>query len=115
MKSSCPPATAQAVKLLDIKAGAEGRLVASQVWKNTRMKTQFNTRGARKAFSTGSTTGCSPASKSPPEPANGRMDATAPWQTLLVDDLVIIQSEPGPVVLAEAKPDGFKELGRIPA
>jgi outer membrane protein assembly factor BamB len=36
-------------------------------------------------------------------------------QTLLDDDLVIIQTEPGAVVLAEAKPDGFKELGRLPA
>ena len=35
-------------------------------------------------------------------------------QTLLVDDLVLIQTEPGPVVLAEAKPDAFHELGRIP-
>jgi outer membrane protein assembly factor BamB len=28
---------------------------------------------------------------------------------------VIIQSEPGPVFLAEARPHGFKELGRIDA
>jgi len=36
-------------------------------------------------------------------------------QTLLVDDLVLVQSEPGPVILAAARPEGFKELGRIPA
>jgi len=28
---------------------------------------------------------------------------------------VIIQSEPGPVILATAHPEGFQELGRLPA
>jgi outer membrane protein assembly factor BamB len=36
-------------------------------------------------------------------------------QTLLVDDLVIVQSESGEVVLMSAKPDGTEELGRIAA
>ena len=32
-------------------------------------------------------------------------------QTLLVDDLVLMQSEPGPVVLVAARPDRYEELG----
>ena len=33
----------------------------------------------------------------------------------VVDDLVLVQSEPGPVILAAATPEGFKEYGRLPA
>ncbi|MFO1460706.1 MAG: hypothetical protein U1G08_15035 [Verrucomicrobiota bacterium] len=36
-------------------------------------------------------------------------------QTLLVDDLILVQSEPGFVALVEARPDTYRELGRIPA
>ena len=36
-------------------------------------------------------------------------------QTLLVDDLILIQSERGDVALAAASPDAFRELGRITA
>ena len=36
-------------------------------------------------------------------------------QTLLVDDAIIIQSEKGDVVLAEASPNAYRELGRLPA
>lgn len=33
----------------------------------------------------------------------------------MVDDLILIQSERGDVVLAAASPDAFRELGRIKA
>ncbi len=36
-------------------------------------------------------------------------------QLLLVDDLLVVQCEEGDVALAEAKPDGFNELGRFTA
>ena len=36
-------------------------------------------------------------------------------QSLLVGDLVVIQAEQGFVALAEASPDRYRELGRIPA
>ena len=38
-----------------------------------------------------------------------------PGQSLLVDDLVIVQSEDGPVHLVRAAPGGFTELGKINA
>ncbi len=35
-------------------------------------------------------------------------------QTLLVEDLLLIQSEGGAVALAEARPDAFREVARLP-
>ncbi|MDR3402542.1 MAG: PQQ-like beta-propeller repeat protein [Chthoniobacter sp.] len=102
-------------ELLDIKAGADGKLVASQVWKNLHMKTQFNSAAVRDGFFYGLDDGllaCVEIATGARKWKDGRYGS---GQTLLVDDLVIIQSEPGPVFLAEARPDGFKELGRIDA
>jgi outer membrane protein assembly factor BamB len=39
----------------------------------------------------------------------------ASGQSLVVDDLIIVQNESGPVHLVAAKPEGFEELGRIEA
>ncbi len=101
--------------LLAVKAGAGGKLVASQLWKNLRMKNQFNSVAARDGFLYGLDDGllaCVEIATGERKWKDGRYGS---GQTLLVDDLVIIQTEPGAVVLAEAKPDGFKELGRLPA
>ena len=101
--------------LLEIKAVADGKLIAAELWKNLRMKTQFNSAAARDGFLYGLDDGllaCVEISSGQRKWKDGRYGS---GQTLLVDDLVIIQSEPGPVVLAAAKPDGFQELGRIPA
>ena len=102
-------------ELLEMSAGADGKLVAKQVWKNLRMKTQFNSAAARDGFLYGLDDGllaCVEIATGARKWKDGRYGS---GQTLLVDDLVIIQSEAGPVILAEAQPDGFKELGRIPA
>ncbi len=102
-------------ELVDIQAGADGKLVASQVWKSNRMKTQFNSVALREGFLYGLDDGllaCVEVATGARQWKDGRYGS---GQTLLVDDLVIIQSEPGPVFLAEARPDGFRELGRLPA
>ena len=101
--------------LLEVKAGADGKLVATQLWKNLRMKTQFNSAAARDGFLYGLDDGllaCVEISTGDRKWKDGRYGS---GQTLLVNDMVLIQSEPGAVVLAEAKPEGFKELGRIAA
>jgi outer membrane protein assembly factor BamB len=101
--------------LLEIKAGADGKLVAGQLWKNLRMKTQFNSAAARDGFLYGLDDGllaCVEISSGERKWKGGRYGS---GQTLLVDDLIIVQGESGAVALAEAQPGGFKELGRIPA
>jgi outer membrane protein assembly factor BamB len=101
--------------LFNTKSSADGKLTATQLWKNMHMKTQFNSASARDGFLYGLDDGllaCVEIASGDRKWKDGHFGA---GQTLLVDDLVIIQSEPGPVVLAEAKPDAYKELGRIAA
>jgi outer membrane protein assembly factor BamB len=101
--------------LFKIQAGTDGKLAASQVWKNLHLKTQFNSAAARNGFLYGLDDGllaCVNASTGERKWKDGRFGS---GQTLLVDDLIIIQGESGPVVLAEANPAGYKELGRFVA
>jgi outer membrane protein assembly factor BamB len=101
--------------LLQVQADASGKLSATQVWKSIRMKTQFNSAAERDGYLYGLDDGmlaCVELATGERKWKGGRYGS---GQTLLVDDLVIVQSEQGPVSLAEAKPDGFKELGRIAA
>ncbi len=101
--------------MLHVTAGLDGKLVATQIWKNMRMKAQFNSVAVRGGFLYGLDEGllaCVDVSTGERKWKEGRYGY---GQTLLVDDLALIQSESGEVALAEAKPDGFKELGRIAA
>ena len=101
--------------LFQIKAATGNQLEATQLWKNMRMKNQFNSVAARDGFLYGLDDGllaCVDVESGERKWKEGRYGS---GQTLLVDDLVIIQTESGPVVLAEAKPDGVRELGRIDA
>jgi outer membrane protein assembly factor BamB len=100
--------------LLEITASTDGRLSANELWKNLRMKNQFNSSAVREGFLYGLDDGslaCVDLATGERKWKGGRYGS---GQSLMVDDLALIQSESGPVVVAEAKPDGFKELGRIP-
>ncbi len=101
--------------LLQIKPGVDGKLAATQLWKSVRMKTQFNSAAVRDGYLYGLDDGmlaCLDAATGERKWKDGRYGS---GQTLLVDDLVLIQSESGPVILATARPEGFQELGRLPA
>lgn len=101
--------------LLQVKAETDGGLSAEPLWKSVRMKTQFNSVGVRDGLLYGLDDGllaCVDGTTGERLWKDGRYGS---GQTLLVDDVVIVQSEPGPVILAAARPEGFKELGRIPA
>ena len=101
--------------LLQIKAGTGTQLTATPLWKNLRMKNQFNSVAVREGNFYGLDDGllaCVSLETGDRKWKDGRYGS---GQTLLVDDLILIQTEPGPVVLAEANPHAFQELGRIPA
>lgn len=101
--------------LLEVKSAAAGKLGATQLWKNLRLKTQFNSVAARDGFLYGLDDGmlaCVEIATGERKWKDGRFGS---GQTLLVDDLLIIQGERGPVTLAEASPAGYTELGQIPA
>jgi len=101
--------------LLKVDAAPDGKLAATQLWKTNRMKTQFNSATLRGEHLYGLDDGllaCVAVADGQRVWKDGRFGS---GQTLQVDDLLIVQSEPGAVVLAEAKPDGYRELGRLPA
>jgi len=101
--------------LLRINSTADGKFSATELWKNKMMKTQFNSPVVRDGYIYGLDDGllaCVDLNTGHRVWKDGRYGS---GQSLLVDDLILIQSEPGPVVLAKASPDGFAELGRIPA
>ncbi|MEO8350841.1 MAG: PQQ-binding-like beta-propeller repeat protein [Chthoniobacteraceae bacterium] len=101
--------------MLQIAAVPEGGLTASQLWKNLRMKTQFNSAAVRDGFIYGLDDGmfaCVDAATGERKWKSGRFGS---GQSLLVDDLALIQAENGEVTLAQVNPEGFREIGTIPA
>jgi outer membrane protein assembly factor BamB len=101
--------------MLQITAGADHDFTATPLWKSLRMKNQFNSVAVRDGHLYGLDDGvlaCLDAATGTRKWKAGRYGS---GQSLIVDELVIVQMETGPVVLAEAKPDAFREFGRIEA
>lgn len=102
-------------QLLRIAATPEGRLSATVLWRGMSMKTQFNSVAVRDGHLYGLDDGllaCVDAATGKRRWKDGRFGS---GQSLLVDDLVLVQAESGDVVLAGASPEGYREHGRIPA
>ena len=101
--------------MLQIKAGADGRMEAVELWRNNKLKAQFNSVAVRDGFLYGLDDGslaCMDVATGERKWKDGRFGS---GQSLMVDDMLLVQSEQGPVVLVEARPDGYHELGRIDA
>lgn len=93
----------------------DGKLSAKSLWKNLRMKAQFNSVAVRDGHLYGLDDGllaCVDAATGTRQWKEGRFGS---GQSLLVDDLVLVQGERGTVTLLEASPEGCQELGQIPA
>ena len=102
-------------RLVKVTAGAGGKLVATELWRGMRMKTQFNSVTARDGHLYGLDDGrlaCVDVATGERRWKDGRFGS---GQSLLVGEVVLIQSEPGAVFLADARPEGYRELARLPA
>ena len=102
-------------QLVEIKAGADGKLAATELWAGMKMKTQFNSPSLREGHLFGIDDGrmaCVDITSGERVWKDGRF---ASGQSLLVDDLLLVQNESGPVHLLAAQSDGFKEFGKIDA
>jgi len=101
--------------MIQIKAEPEGELSATELWRGMKMKTQFNS----PALHAGHLYGLDDGRAACVDVASGerlwKEGRFASGQSLLVDDLLLIQSESGPVHLLSARPESFQELGKIPA
>jgi len=102
-------------QMIQIKAEADGKLSATELWSSMKMKTQFNSPALHGGHLYGLDDGrlaCLDIATGERLWKEGRF---ASGQSLLVGDVILIQNESGPVHLAAAKQEGFKELGSIPA
>ena len=101
--------------LLQINAGADGKLSVAEKWKNRNMKSEFSNIVAREGFAYGLDDGilaCIDLASGQRKWKEGRYGH---GQVLLINDLLLVQTENGPVALVEANPACFRELAQIPA
>ena len=95
--------------------GTTSGWTASELWKSKTMKTQFNSAAFLDGYLYGLDDGflaCVDAKTGLRKWKDGRYGS---GQSLLVDQLVVIQNEAGSVHLASASPNAFKEWGSIRA
>lgn len=102
-------------QMLKITAAPDGTFVATELWTGMKMKTQFNSPAEHAGHAYGLDDGrlsCLDLETGERLWKEGRF---ASGQTLLVDDLIIVQNESGPVHLAIAQPEGYEDLGKVEA
>jgi outer membrane protein assembly factor BamB len=100
---------------VQIAATADGQLAATELWRSIRMKTQFNSTVVRDGFLYGLDDGrlaCVELATGDRRWKDGRFGS---GQSLLVGDVLLVQSEPGAVFLCAAQADGYREIARLDA
>ena len=101
--------------LLQLEPRPVGEWSVTEVWKNRNLKPKFTNLVRREKYVYGLDEGilvCLDPATGNRVWKNGRYGH---GQLLLVDDVLLIQTEPGDVVLVEATPEGHRELARLPA
>lgn len=101
--------------LLKVETAPDGKLVAREIWKSLKMKNQFNSVALRDGHLYGlddNKLACLEVATGERKWKEGRFGS---GQSLMVDDLVIVQSEPGEVMLCSVTPEAYQEVGRLPA
>jgi outer membrane protein assembly factor BamB len=101
--------------LLQIKAAADGNLAVTELWHSQVLRSKFSNLVTSDRFIYGLDDGvleCIDATTGQRQWKEGRYGH---GQVVLAGNLLLVQSEPGPVVLVEAKPSGYRELAKLPA
>lgn len=105
--------------LLEIGEGTKTPFSAKEVWSDSKLlRTRFTNVSTKDGYAYGLNDGeleCVEMRTGKRAWRGNRKGRYKHGQVLLVDDLLIVQSEPGPVALVEATPEKFRELGRFPA
>ncbi len=102
-------------QLLQIRADPTGKLQATQLWSSMKMKTQFNSPAIHGNHLYGLDDGrlaCLNLATGERCWKEGRFGS---GQSIIVDDLILVQNENGTVHLAAANPETFQELGQVAA
>jgi outer membrane protein assembly factor BamB len=101
--------------LLRVKKGGDGSFGAVEVWKNRNLKSEFSNIVLRNGFLYGLDDGilaCIDLATGERKWKDGRYGH---GQVILVDDLLLVQAEKGPVALVEASPAGYHEAATLNA
>lgn len=101
--------------LLQVKAAPDGKLSVAEKWKNRSMKSEFSNIVARDGFAYGLDDGilaCIDLATGERKWKDGRYGH---GHVLLLGDLLLVQTENGPVALVEANASCFRELATLPA
>lgn len=102
-------------QLLQIQADSAGQLSATQLWSSMKMKTQFNSPSVLGNHLYGLDDGrlaCLDLATGDRLWKEGRFGS---GQSIVIDNLILIQNESGTVHLASANPASFQELGQLAA
>lgn len=102
-------------QLIQIEKNAQGDFSATTLWKNNRLKAKFTNVVYKDGHIYGLDDGilvCLDAETGTRKWKRGRYGH---GQLILVDDLLLIQSEHGDVVLVDATPEGHNERANLPA
>ena len=100
-------------KRFKIKPGADGGLGASVVWENNRLKAKFANFVVHEGFVYGLDDGimvCLDAATGERKWKRGRYGH---GQVILVEDLILLQTEHGEMMLIDPHPEELRELGRM--
>ena len=100
---------------MQIKSASEGNFSVAELWKNRNLKSDFSNIVARDGFIYGLDDGilaCLDIANGQRKWKDGRYGH---GQLLLINDLLLVQTEQGPVALVEANPSAFNEVARFNA
>lgn len=101
--------------LLQLNASPDGKLSVAEKWKNRNMKSEFSNIVGREGVAYGLDDGilaCIDLATGERKWKEGRYGH---GHVLLINDLLLVQTENGPVALVEANPACFREFGQIQA
>lgn len=102
--------------LLQVSRDDAGTFSAEQLWKAETLRTKFSNAVLRGDYLYGLHLGILRCIRWETGEVVWKRGRYGHGQILLVDDLILVQAErPGDVALVEASPDGYRELGRVPA
>lgn len=99
--------------LLGVSRGDDDRWAVTERWRSRDLKSKFATPVRREGVVYGLDDGILAAIDIQTGRRLWKRGRYGHGQLLLVDDLLLVQTEAGPVVLVEPRPDGPVELGRI--
>ena len=102
-------------QLIQIDQNNQNQLVTTTLWQNNRLKAKFTNVVQKDGYIYGLDDGilvCLDIETGQRKWKNGRYGH---GQLILVENLLLIQTEPGDVVLVDATPEGHNERARFPA